>query len=308
MGGSGKTTLAKYIYISNRHNFESSCFLEEIGKHSKETYGLLGIQKQLLADILGAGKDKMIFCVAEGTTKISEALHRKKMLIVLDEHDELDALLGISAVHTQSKIIITTRLLDIHSWFESISWRCRVHELKLLNNQESLEVFSWHAFGSKLPLEGFSDLAVELTRYCGGNPLALKVLGSSLFVSVEDPRERSNIIEIWRSRLNSLSSMKGDLDCKIQGVVQKSFDSLPHVSYKELFLHIVVFFVGEDEDYVVDILEQDLHAKVGIMTLINRCLRSVSPDKKLVIHQLLQDMGRNIVREESKDPAKHTRI
>ncbi|KAJ0616260.1 putative TIR domain, P-loop containing nucleoside triphosphate hydrolase [Helianthus annuus] len=310
MGGSGKTTLAQYIYNSNKHNFESACFLEDIGKHSKETYGLLGLQKQLLTDILG-GNNKMISCVAEGTTKINNVLQMKKVLIVLDdidELDELDALLGTKATHTQSKIIVTTRRLDIHSWFESISWRCHVHEHKLLNDHESLEVLSYRAFGSKLPLEGFGDLAIELAQHCGGNPLALKVLGSSLFVSVEDPRERNYIVEIWKSRLNSMSSLKGDLDSKIQGVLQKSFDSLPHAREKELFLHIVAFFVGEDEDYVVKILENDWHAKDGIMTLINRCLLTISLNKKLVVHQLLQDMARTIDREESRDHAKRSRV
>ncbi|KAI3754438.1 hypothetical protein L1987_54222 [Smallanthus sonchifolius] len=308
MGGSGKTTLARYIFNSNKHNFESNCFLEEIGKHSNETtYDLLGLQKQFLTSILGV-RNQMISCVAEGTSKINEVLQIKKVLIVLDDIDDLDklgALLGTNAAHIQSKIIVTTRLLEIHSWFGSISWRCRVHELKLLNDHESLEVFSYHAFGSKLPLEGFNSLAAELAHYCGGNPLALKVLGSSLFVSAEDPIEKNIKFEIWRSRLNLLNSLRGDLDSKIQGVLQKSFDSLPHASYKELFLHIAVFFVGEDEDYVGKILERDWQAKVGIMTLINRCLLTVSSNKKLVMHQLLQDMGRNIV---LNDHAYHTRI
>ncbi|KAM0005124.1 putative P-loop containing nucleoside triphosphate hydrolase, leucine-rich repeat domain superfamily [Helianthus debilis subsp. tardiflorus] len=257
------------------------------------------------------GKNKMISCVAEGTAKINEVLQMKKVLIVLDdidEHDELGTLLGTKAVHTQSRIIVTTRLLDMHSWFDSISWRCHVHELTLLNDHESLEVLSCHAFGSKHPLKDFSDLAIELAGYCGGNPLALKVLGSSLFVCAHDPRERNSIIEIWRSRLNLLSSLKGDLDYKIRCVLQKSFDSLPLACYKELFLHIAVFFVGEDEDYVVKILEHDLYAKVGIMTLINRCLLTVSSNNKLMMHQLLQDMGRTIIHEESKDPARHARV
>lgn len=309
-GGSGKTTLAQHVYNSNKHNFESCCFLEEIGEHFKETHALLGLQKKLLTYILG-GKIRKISCVAEGTTKIREVLQMKKVLIVLDGIDddkELDALLGKNVFQTQSKIMLTTRLLDIHSWFESISWKCHVHKLKLLNDQESLEVLSCHAFGSKFPLEGFGDLAIELAQYCGGNPLALKVLGSSLFVSSKNPYERNSLKEIWRSRLNSLSSFKGDLDCKIHCVLRKSFDSLPQPSHRELFLNIVVFFVGEDEDYVVKILEHDWHAKSGIMALINRCLLTVSSNRKLMMHRLLQDMGRSIVHEESKDRAKHARV
>ncbi|CAI9293459.1 unnamed protein product [Lactuca saligna] len=310
MGGSGKTTLAQFIYNSNKQKFGSNSYLEEIGKHYKQSDGLLGLQKQLLSDILGE-KNASISSVSEGTRKVEEALQVKRVLIVLDdidEHDELGALLGTRAFYTQSKIIITTRLLDIRAWFGSISWSCRVHELELLNDHESLELLSYHAFGSKIPMEGLKELAVQLTKYCGGNPLALKVLGSSLFVDAENPSKRSNRIEIWRSTLNSLNSLKGDLDCKIQGILQKSFDSLPHASNKELFLHIAFFFVGEYEGYVVKILEHDWHAKAGIVTLTNKCLLTISPSKKLMMHQLLQEMARNIVLQESRDPAARSRI
>ncbi|GJY94725.1 TMV resistance protein N-like protein [Tanacetum coccineum] len=310
MGGNGKTTLSKYIYNSHKQNFESSSFLEEIGKHNEQSYGLLSLQKQLVTDILGE-KTERIPGVSEGTVKIKKALKLKRVLIVLDDiddKDEISTLLGTKAFHTQSKIIITTRLLDVNAWFGSLSWRCHMHEVELLNDDESLKLLSWHAFGSNTPIEGFEDLAIELTRYCGGNPLAIKVLGSSLFVSAEDSEKRISMIEIWKSKLNFLNSQKGNLYSNIQRILQKSFDSLPCTSYKELFLHIAIFFVGEDEDYLVNILEHDWHAKAGIKTLINRCLLTVSPSKKLMMHQLLKDMGKNIVREESKDTAKHTRV
>ncbi|XP_021981079.1 disease resistance protein RPV1 isoform X1 [Helianthus annuus] len=310
MGGSGKTTMAQYIYNSHKQNFESNSFLEEIGKYYKQPCGPIGLQKQLLRDVLGERKI-MISVASEGTRKIENALQMKRALIVLDDiddPDELNTLLGTNLFPTECKIIITTRLLDIQAWFRSISLRCWVHKLKLLNDLESLELLSWHAFGSKTPMEGFKELAMQLSKYCAGNPLALKVLGSSLYVSDEDPWRRNNMTEIWRSMTNALISLKGDLHSKIQGVLQKSFDSLPLASHKELFLHIACFFVGEDEEDVISILEDDLHAKSGIVTLINRCLLTVSPGGELMMHQLLQDMGKKIVCEESKDPVRRSRV
>ncbi|KAI7725565.1 hypothetical protein M8C21_009847, partial [Ambrosia artemisiifolia] len=128
--------------------------------------------------------------------------------------------------------------------------------MRLLNDDESLELLSRHAFGSKIPLAGFKELALQAVQYCEGNPLALEVLGSSLF--------KNNTIPHWQSK---------------------------------------------DIDYVVKILEPDYSATSGIKTLINRCLLSTSPNKKLVMHRLLQDMGKNIVRQESiKSPAKRSRV
>ncbi|KAJ0524655.1 putative TIR domain, P-loop containing nucleoside triphosphate hydrolase [Helianthus annuus] len=308
MGGIGKTTLAQCIYNSNKHNFESKSFVEKIGENYK--LGLRRLQKQLLRDVLGNDKIK-ISNALEGTFKIEEVLQTKKVLIVLDDIDdeeELTTLLGTKAFYTQSKIIITTRLLDIDAWFVSKSFRCMVHKLESLNVQESLELFSWHAFGFKYPMEGFKELAQQLVKYCGGNPLALKVLGSSLYVCNEDPRKRNTMIEIWRDRVNSLNSSKGDLDCKIQDVLRKSFDALQFENHKELFLDIACFFVGESKD-MLTIWRDDLHVKYGIMTLISRCLLTISPDaNELAMHQLLQDMGRKIVCEESKDPSKRSRV
>nr|KAJ0196275.1 hypothetical protein LSAT_V11C700361250 [Lactuca sativa] len=304
MGGSGKTTLAQFIYNSNKQDFESSSYLEEIGKHSKQSDGLLGLQKQLLKYILG-GNNASISSVSEGTRKVEVALQVKRVLIVLDdidEHDELDALLGTRAFHTQSKIIIRTRLLDINAWFGSISWSCHVHKLKSLNDDESLELLSCHAFGSKTPMEGYMELAKQLAEYCGGNPLALRLLGSSL------AKGKNRMIEVWRSTLNSLNSLKGNLDDRIQGILQNSFDSLPHAINKDLFLHIAFFFVGEYEGYVAQILEHEWHAKAGIRNLINRCLLTISPSKKVMVHQFLQEMARNIVLQESRDPAARSRV
>ncbi|XP_021979353.1 disease resistance protein RUN1-like [Helianthus annuus] len=275
MGGSGKTTVAQYIYNLNKKDFESSSFIPEIGKQAD---GLLVVQKQLLKDVSG-GKKIRISNTYEGTHKMELVLQMKRVLIVLDDIDkneQLSILLGTKALHTKSKILITTRLLDITPLFGSISWRCQVHKIKLLDDLESLELLSWYAFRTKTPMKGFKELAKQLAQYCGGNPLALKVLGSSLFVSDEDPWRRDTMKDIWRSRMNSLNSSKGDLDCNIQSVLRRSFDSLPLRSHKELSFHIACFFVGEDNFVIKLIMEDELYAKSGILTLIDRCLLTVS--------------------------------
>ncbi|KAK1423993.1 hypothetical protein QVD17_19304 [Tagetes erecta] len=307
MGGSGKTTLTQYVYNLNKQHFQSSSFIEVTGKQPD---GLLGLQKQLLKDVLG-GKKIRLSSVSEGTQKIEKVLVMKKALIVLDDidqHEQLSALLGTRMFPTQSKIIITTRNLDINAWLASIFWTCWVHKVKLLNNFESLELLSYYAFRSKTPMKDFKELAVQLAHYCGGNPLAIKVLGSSLFVNDEDPQTINYMIGIWRSRMNSLNSLRGNIHFKIQGVLRTSFDSLPHPSDRELLLHIACFCVGEYSRHVEMILEDELYAKSGILTLVNRCFLTILPNGKLMMHQLLQEMGRNVVCEESKDPAKRSRV
>lgn len=305
MGGGGKTTLAKYIYYSNRQKFEKASFLEEI---ENQRSVLLGLQKQLVRDILG--KNITISNLSEGTFQIEKAIRRKKVLIVVDDIDDsdvLNTLLGTNVFPTQSKIIITTRLLNIDMWFGSISSGCHVHKVELLNKHESLELLSYHAFGSKIPMEGFEDLALQLAEYCEGNPLALKVLGSSLPVRAQDQWIRNRMIETWTSRMNSLNSLKGDVDHKVQCVLHKSFESLPSETHKDLFLHIASLFLGEYTNQVEKILEKDWYAKSGIATLVNRCLVTTSGNGfRLAMHKLLQDMASKIVRKESKDPAKRS--
>ncbi|KAI3701540.1 hypothetical protein L6452_26701 [Arctium lappa] len=298
MGGSGKTTLAKYIYNLNWKRFENMSFLEDIDTRCRGSHGLHELQEQLLKDILG-GRKRKIPSVSHGTCKIEEALQTKRTLIVLDdivEYNELVALLGTGKIHAESKIIITTENTD--NWFKFSSHKCEQYKMKLLNDDESLELLSRHAFGSKIPAEGFKELAAQAVRYCEGNPLGLGVLGSSL--------SNSNTILQWRSQLNLLEK---DIHSLIQGVLMRSYMSLPFDFERELFLHIACFFVDKDMDYVVKILEPDYSAVSGIKTLINRCLLSVSSSNKLMMHRLLQETGRYIVRKEAvKLPEKRSRV
>ncbi|XP_042752220.1 disease resistance protein RUN1 isoform X2 [Lactuca sativa] len=300
MGGSGKTTLAKYIYNSSWRSFDNMSFLEEISDRCKRYDDLLQLQEQLLNDILG-GKNRRIPSVSQVTCRIEEALQTKRVFIVLDDitdHRQLVTLLGTGKINAQSKIIITSRVLITDQWFESRSWRCQKYTIRLLNDDESLSLLCDHALISKFPTEGFKKLALQALHYCEGNPLALAMLGRLL--------AEENSIPFWESTLRSLEK---EIVSGIQCILLRSYELLPHESNRQLFLHIACFFIGKDKDYVEKILEPDYYAISGIKILSNRFLLSVSPNNKLMMHSLLQEMGKDIVRQEAlKFPAKRSRV
>ncbi|XP_058191987.1 disease resistance protein RPV1-like [Rhododendron vialii] len=292
MGGIGKTTIAKSVYNLNRENFDGSSFLANIRQRSQEPNGLVKLQQQLISDI---GKEQKLSCVDEGIIKIADAISCKRLLLVLDDVDQVDqlhAVLGIHAVlgmrrlfSPGSKIIITTRHKRLLNPNEVDH---EVHQLSPLNNEDSLELFSLHAFGQAHPIDNFLDYAMRVVHYCGGLPLALQVLGSSL---------SGRSVDVWVSALKKLEAIP---DGQILRTLMISYDCLQDDHDKELFLHIACFFVGRDRDWTINILDEcGLYTTIGIENLKDRCLLTVDGRNNLEMHKLLQDMGREIVQQES---------
>ncbi|KAM7478669.1 hypothetical protein LguiA_026882 [Lonicera macranthoides] len=292
MGGIGKTTIAKFVYNLNAQRFEGNCFLGSVTEKSQQSNGLVNLQAQLLSSIL-KGKRKEISDVDEGIIKINEAMYCKRILVVIDNVDEveqLDALLGKREFYPGSKIIITTRnksLLKAHEVH-------RLHTVQELDFYESLELFSWHAFGKEHPDEGYMEQSKRAVHHCGGLPLGHKILGSSL---------AGKSAKVWASTLEKLEVIP---ETKILNVLKISFDTLEDDHDKKIFLHIACFFVGHNEAETIAILDAcDFFTVCGIQNLVDRCLiyiekdNKLDTDSKLMMHQLLQDMGRQIVDQES---------
>ncbi|KAJ0599063.1 putative P-loop containing nucleoside triphosphate hydrolase, leucine-rich repeat domain superfamily [Helianthus annuus] len=294
MGGSGKTTLARYIFNLFKNNFENSSFLEEIGKWGND---LLQLQKTLLQDLSGSRKIKLQ-SVDDCILELEEVVQTKKALIVLDDivqEDQLVSLLGTGNINKQSKIIVTSRDASIKTWIGFRSWRFQEYKMKLLNDGDALDLFSLHAFGSQTPMEGYKELTKEALNYCEGNPAALEVLGSSL---------SGRSISEWEHHLRNLGR---GMFSRFYDVLVTSYNSLCF-SDKNLFLDIACFFTGEEMDYVAKILGHDYSVVSGIDTLLNKHLLSVSQNKKLTMHRLHQEMGRTIVNQESKYPPNRSRV
>ncbi|XLS48831.1 hypothetical protein HN51_023189 [Arachis hypogaea] len=133
-------------------------------------------------------------------------------------------------------------------------------------------------------------------NYTKGNPLALKVLGSFL---------HSRSIKEWESALKKLR-VHPNVD--IYNVLKLSYDGLDD-SEKNIFLDIAFFFRGEYMDNVIRFLDScNFFGDIGISTLERKALITIVGDT-IEMHDLIQQMGWEVVRRESnKDSGKLTRI
>jgi len=297
MGGIGKTTIAKAIYNEIRYEFKYKSFLANIREVWQRDQGQIDLQERLLSDILKPEKMK-VYSIDWGKAMIRETLGRKRALVVLDDvntFEQLNALCGNSnGVVQGSVIIITTRDVRLLNVLDAD----HVYQVEEMNKIESLELFSWHAFKEANPPEAFLQLSKQVVTYCGALPLALEVLGSYLY-------KRRN--KEWQSVLSKLKEIPND---KIQEKLKISYDGLTDHMEKDIFLDICCFFIGKDRAYVTGILNGcGLHAEIGITVLIERSLIKVEKNNKLGIHDLLRDMGREIVRQSSPlEPQKRSRL
>ncbi|KAL9381682.1 hypothetical protein Peur_024717 [Populus x canadensis] len=297
MPGIGKTTIAKVVFNQLCYRFEGSCFLSDINERSKQVNGLVLLQKQLLHVILK--QDVADFdCVDRGKVLIKERLRRKRVLVVADDvahRDQLNALMGDrSWFGPRSRVIITTRYSSL------LREADQTYQIKELKPDESLQLFSWHSFKDTKPAEDYIELSKKAVDYCGGLPLALEVIGALLY--------RKNRGE-WESEIDNLSRIPNQ---DIQGKLLISYHALDG-ELQRAFLDIACFFIGIEKEYVAKVLGARcrLNPEVVLKTLRERSLiqfhECIIKDERqlfgrtvsVTMHDLLRDMGREVVRESS---------
>lgn len=298
MGGIGKTTLAREIYDKISDKFESRCFLEKVSQTSA-LKGASSLQRQLLTSTLRRKHEK-INSVDRGLTLIIERLQHKKILIVLDDVDKKDQVYKILGkcdwLFRGSVVIVTTPIKD----FLQSNELYQQYEVKELGYGNSLQLLNLHAFDKSCLVRDHMDCVEKVVDHSGGIPLALEVLGSSL---------RGENAAAWSRRWEKLRLIS---DKDIFSKLKLSYDSLDDTE-KFIFLDIACFFIGYDKDYVMSILEGCRFFPIdGMNTLMRRCLLKVDSDNKLAMHDLIRDMGREIVRKPGDtvitDPGKRSRL
>ncbi|KAG2667280.1 hypothetical protein I3760_15G106500 [Carya illinoinensis] len=296
VGGIGKTTITKAVYNIISSKFEGSCFLKNIRETSKSEYGLVQLQETLRSDILGASSVCNIGHVDRGINVIKNKLHYKRVLLILDDVDDWEQLKALGGNRDWfglgSRIIITRDQNLLRNYEVDATYK-----VEELNHYEALELVSLCAFKRKQPLNNYVELTQRIIRYAGGLPLALKVLGLDL---------RGRSIHEWESALEEYKRIPHK---KIQKILRMSYDGLCE-SEKNIFLDIACFFKGENVDYGKKILDScSLSPDIGIKKLMEKSVITIDDCDKFEMHDLVQDMGRKIVREESpKEPGERSRL
>ncbi|KAH9782176.1 ADP-ribosyl cyclase/cyclic ADP-ribose hydrolase [Citrus sinensis] len=296
MGGLGKTTLARVVYDLISHEFDGSSFLADVKEKYDKEGSVISLQKQLISDLLKLA-DNNIRNVYDGINMIGRRLRQKKVLLVIDDVAHVEQLRRLAGKRDWfgpgSRIIITTRdehLLKLHRVEE-------VFKLEALTYDEAFQLFCLKAFETQKPREEYVHLSQLVVNYAGGLPLALKVLGSFLF---------GRPVDEWTSTLERL---KREPENEILDILQISFDGLKEAE-KEIFLDVACFFKGEKRDYVSKILDScGFEPVIGIGVLIEKSLLTICESDRLWMHDLLLEMGRQIVRRQSpREPGKRSRL
>ncbi|XLT60619.1 hypothetical protein HN873_053223 [Arachis hypogaea] len=293
IGGIGKTTLARAVYNSIAESFEGVCFLGMVREKSM-THGLEHLQEIMLSKLLG--EDIKLGDVSEGVSMIERRFNRKKVLLVVDDVDnmkQLEAIVGNPRWFSSgSRIIITTRNKGLLASYGVE----RTYQVEELNEKEALNLLRFNAFKNDEVDPSYADILNSTVTYASGLPLALEVIGSNLF---------GRSLEEWQSALEQYERIPIK---EIQKILKVSFDDLED-DENNLFLDIACFFNGDRLQYVEEILRahHGFCPKNGIRVLVDKSLIKIDDDK-VTIHDLIQDMGREIVRQESEELGKRSRM
>lgn len=153
------------------------------------------------------------------------------------------------------------------------------------------------SFEENHPPKDYMKMSNQFLKLAAGLPLAIDVLGSFLY---------GRSIQEWELVLQNLKLVP---TYEIHKMLQIIFDGL-HIVEKEIFLHIACFFEGNDIDRVIEILDYlNLYPLIGLQVLMEKSLAKVSSSSQLCMPNLLQQMGREMVHQESPNkPGERSRL
>ncbi|KAJ4757811.1 Disease resistance family protein [Rhynchospora pubera] len=237
-GGLGKTTLARKVYSSEAVKKQ---FPIRIWVVISQTFNLIDILRNI-ADQLKIDPPKDLNDY-DKLTLLHQSFAEKTYLLILDDIWEKNLWNQIEEVlpnkKNGSRILITTRFDEVA---QKADPKSVPYKLPFLTEELSLELFFKKALpdsdtNDKIP-DDLYDIGKQLTRKCGGLPLALKVLGGLLST------KPANCVS-WRREMETMDWGNEGEECI--AIIGTSYEDLPF-ALKSCFIYFAAF----PEDYEID--------------------------------------------------------
>ncbi|KAF7833686.1 Disease resistance protein [Senna tora] len=307
MGGCGKTTLVKEVSKEAEKFFDKVVFVTVSNtNHVRNIQGNIASQlgKLELKEEEEPERARRLFMRLNGG---------ERLLIILDDvWRKLDfEAIGIPIGENKNgcTVLITTRYRHVCT-----SMNCQsMIALDLLNMEEALTLFQKHArlFDDNSETLKLKGLAEEITKECGGLPVAIAAVASTLKGKTQVEWEEA--LETLRdsSPMDIEEGLKNPYTC-----LQLSFDNLKNEVAKSLFLLCSVF--PEDYEIVIDDLAifgialgvvGETHTfkrarnqvSIAINKLVDSCLLLGATENGVIsMHDLVRDVALWIAKNENK--------
>lgn len=282
--GVGKSTICKAVYEHVSHLFTAVSYVEDVREKAKHPRGLVRMQQQILHDLCKLN-DARIEDPASGSALIKEHLRGSiKVLIILDDVDDrmqVDSLMLPEALGYGSRGIVATR----DRWFVSQLRAQATYEVRELSEAETVELFSWHAFVKPKPPQALEKIATEVAVACGRVPLEVITVGAHLCGEVNP--------SVWGGVLTKLRAIPllSDEKERTQKRLQISFEALPH-DQQEIFLDVACVLLGETAETAKRAWVAFGWSAKALGRLVDKSLVHMDACGKLVMHDLLRELGR----------------
>ncbi|XP_030445354.1 putative disease resistance protein RGA1 [Syzygium oleosum] len=305
MGGTGKTTLAKLVYNDDRVNqhFDRKIWLSmpvefEVKKIIRDIIESLGHKEN--SDRLEMLQD----C-------LRNIVQNKRCLFVMDDVWEarredwvgLRDLLG--GVSEGSKVIVTSRNKSITEIMGA------VHPLNLANLswEESLNLFVKCAFdqGQEKNHPDLMVIGKEIVSKCGGNPLAVKTLGSLLYSKKKNRSDWEYVrdSETWQLPNDMLTSLRISYDL-MPSYLKQCFAYCSIFPKNHLLLNLELIELWIANGFIQSSGNNQEPEEIGRQYMEELCSRSffevvdeVCPFMSFRMHDLIHKLAISVAQTES---------